>query len=226
MHPLIKILCFIAFAAFVSAGFVEMILSGFGLLLAVWVVTKTFPDGKSFGMLRRMKIFFISISIIYIWFTPGELIFPVLDEWSPTYEGFILALLRISALCVLVLGVTTLLKLTPKEELICGLYYFSYPFSMLGLNRKKLIARIILTFDIASSAAPRENNKIREKLSIPNYIDSMVDRFVQKIVGAIDVKNPPKELVVVISPPPSYKEWFVFLSLITFFTVISQSFPV
>jgi len=208
------------FAAFVSTGFVEAILTGFLLLLAVWVVTKTFPDEKSFGMLRRMKIFFISISIIYIWFTPGELVFPVLDEWSPTYEGFILALLRISALCILVLGVSTLLKLTPKDELVCGLYYFSYPFSVFGLNREKLIARIMLTLDIASSAAPRENNKIREKLSMPNYINSMVDKFVQKVVAAIDVKDPPKELIVVISPPPSYKEWFLFLGLIIFFTVI------
>ncbi len=224
MHPLIKILCFVVFAAFVSAGVFEIIIAGLGLLLVVWVMTKTFPDETSFGMLRRMKIFFISISIIYIWFTPGELIIPILDELSPTYEGFILASLRISALCVLVLGVTTLLKLTPKDELICGLYYFSYPFSKLGLNREKLIARIILTLDISSSNAPRENNKIREKRSIPNYINSMVDRFVEKMVEAIDVNSPPKELIVVISAPPTYKEWFVFLSLISFFTAISQRF--
>lgn len=145
--------------------------------------------------------------------------FPLLDTWSPTYEGVTLASLRVIALCILVMGVSTLLRITPRDELVCGLYYFTYPLSWFGVPRERLIARIILTLEFAANPPVRVNkNKNKtEKLTVSHYLDSMIERFSVNMEKAIDVDASHQELIVELLPPPTKLEWFYFLSLILFF---------
>ncbi|MDH5258174.1 MAG: hypothetical protein OEX07_09195, partial [Gammaproteobacteria bacterium] len=82
MHPLISLICFIIFAAFVSLGQVASSMLGLLFLLVVWVISRQLPAAKAWAMIKRLRIFFVSILIMYLWFTPGQLIWPVLASWS------------------------------------------------------------------------------------------------------------------------------------------------
>ena len=170
-------------------------------------------------MLRRMKILFISMFIVYLWFTPGQLIYPVLNDWSPTYEGFYLALLKMLALAVLILAVTSLLRLTPRDQLVCGIYYVSYPITWFGLRRDRLIARTILTLELASQPAVRKEQS-KQKLAFSQYMNALVNQFAENFKDAIEPQLLLQDLEVEILPPPSIRQWLMLLSLLIFVIVV------
>ena len=219
MHPLIKILGFIIFAILVSVGTLDAVVAGAMLLTVVWLVSRSYPNKRCLAMLRRMKILFISIFLVYLWFTPGELMLPALDNWSPTYEGLTLALLKVSALAVLILGVTSLLRLTPKDQLVCGIYYVSYPMTWFGMQRDKLISRTVLTLELASEPLlPRKSS--RQKLALSQYMDVLVNKFVESFHQALEPETSLADLNVQIMPPPSIPQWLILFGFLGFVVAI------
>lgn len=105
-------------------------------------------------MLRRLRWFFVSLLVLYFWFTPGEPVFSVDAQWSgwlPTREGVAEGGIRIAALIVIVLAVNVLVIATSREQLLTGLLWLASPLESLGANRERFALRITLVL----GAAPR-----------------------------------------------------------------------
>lgn len=164
VHPLIRLLSFIIFAAFVSLGQTMSSILGMVILVVVYALSCQLPAPVAWRMIKRLRIFFVSIFIMYLWFTPGELLFPGFVSWSPTFEGLWYGIQRILALVIMVLGVECLLRLTDRTALLCGLYYIAYPFKWLGVDRNRFIIRILLTLEaVDSTGMPGEKMAFKLK---------------------------------------------------------------
>ncbi|MBK1673823.1 hypothetical protein CKO35_11000 [Ectothiorhodospira shaposhnikovii] len=147
MHPALKILGVILFILCVAqAGWIVL---GVGGGLAVAALAATGPAGVSqfWNMSRRLKWFFLSIILVFGWFTPGA---PLLDwagSWSPAREGLMMGLQRTLVLVLAVAAVVWLLQATSRESLVRGLLWLTRPLAPLGLPRERFAVRLVLTLE-------------------------------------------------------------------------------
>ena len=217
VHPLVRLISFIVFAAFVALGETESSVIGFVFLLLVWLLSAQLPSTKAWLMIKRLKIFFISILIMYLWFTPGQLLWPPLDHWSPTYEGLYQGLQRIVALILMVLGVEALLRLTNRSDLLVGLYYLATPFQWLGVRREQFIIRVLLTMEAVQPKEKPQANYYFSWRKFPEYLDrvaqGLADRFNQ--VSEQELKFHPVEIEI--KSPPGWLQWLIPISMTLLF---------
>jgi energy-coupling factor transporter transmembrane protein EcfT len=101
-------------------------------------------------MLKRMRWLFLSMLVIYFWFTPGQAFLPFIADYSPTWQGIRMAGYRIGSLVVIVVAVNIVIKSTPKELITSGLLWLLEPLSYVGLPHERLAVRIVLTFNMIS----------------------------------------------------------------------------
>jgi energy-coupling factor transporter transmembrane protein EcfT len=97
-----------------------------------------------------MRWLFLSMLIIYFWFTPGQSIFAIMVDYSPTWQGIQMAGYRIGSLVVIVVAVNIVIKSTPKELITSGLLWLLAPLRYVGLPHERLAVRIVLTFNMIS----------------------------------------------------------------------------
>jgi len=223
MHPLIRLVCFVIFAASVSLGEGAIILTGIMLLILVMVVSRQKPSSKLWQMLKRMRIFYLSILLVYLWFTPGEIIFTWIAAWSPTYEGVYLALEKILALCILVAAVEALLRLTPRNHLLSGLYYLATPLTLLGVNRNQFIVRVMLTLDLVTADPPQllPRGKSATKIPLHHYFHHIAQKLADKITDTINMKKQHAPMMFELQAPPTYLQWLWPIGLFFLFWMIS-----
>jgi len=101
-------------------------------------------------MLKRMRWFFLSITIVYLWFTPGEPLFHLTYtplSLVPTFEGMELGLHRIFILILIIFMVNLLLKTTPQPRLLAAIYWWLRPMKYIGMNPPRAALRISLVLD-------------------------------------------------------------------------------
>ncbi len=147
MHPVIKIVCFLLFALFLTQARVDVIVSALMIFVFLYLYGIRFDLRSAWKMLRRMRWLFISIAVTYLWFTPGVPLVPLLQEYSPTTEGVGEAALRIATLALIVVLVNLLLHTTSREELIGAIRWLVGPLSLFGLERDRLALRMVLVLD-------------------------------------------------------------------------------
>ncbi len=147
MHPVIRLLCFVVFSLALALGQWPVLLAGAGmLLLAYWRAgCRVSPQG--WRMLRRLRWFFLSIAVLYLWFTPGTLLWPALGGWSPSWEGLAQAAGRAARLAAIVLAADLLLQLTSREQLLSALYRLARPLAPLGFPAERFALRLSLTME-------------------------------------------------------------------------------
>jgi len=219
MHPLMRLLCFIIFAAFVSLGEYPIIGFGFIILSGVWIVSGHGPSVKAWQMLKRLKLFYFSILLVFLAFTPGEIMLSLFGNWYLTYEGLNQAAEKILALCLLVLGVETLLRLTPRNSILSGLFYLSAPLRYLGLNREQFIIRIMLTLDLVTNEPLMMPKKTKKKMS--DYFNDITQQIADKITQTINHQVPSTAIAFDLHVTPSYLQWLWPSSLLLLFWCIS-----
>ena len=148
MHPVIRIAVFIIFTLSLAAGGRGQLLAGAVLLGALFFWTGAGPWSAAWRMLRRMRWLFLSLAVVYFWFTPGT---PLLDiapaaaAWLPTWEGLMHGGTRIAALVLMVLAASLLVRLTPRDDLFAALHWLAAPLRVLGVARERLALRIALS---------------------------------------------------------------------------------
>jgi len=223
LHPLISLLSFIVFAAFVSLGQTASSAAGFLLLMLVWLVSRQLPELKAWLMIKRLRIFFLSIFIMYFWFTPGQLVWPLLDRWSPTYDGLAQGMERILALIILVLGVESLLRLMSRSELLVGLFYLATPLLRFGINRERFIVRVLLTLEAVNVQPSLDSNNHRFEMrqfkvrQISQYLAKISEMLAARFSLAENQSLNIEELVVEIKSPPGWIQWLIPLALFIIF---------
>lgn len=218
MHPLILFVCFIVFAAFVALGDFYVSLFGLFVLGLFWGLFSIVPTKRAWKMLLRMKLFFISILLLYVWFTPGKLVVPVMDHWSPTYEGLYFGSERILALIILVMAVDSLLTYLPKEKILTALYYFFTPLDRLGFDRERFVVRTYLTLDAVSSGEQRFVAIEKQHLSnFSAYLDAVAAHIDSLLHSPMKKEMLNQEVVIEIDKPPALTSWAVPVGLLLCF---------
>src|SRR3569833_940968 len=165
MHPVIRLVCFMMLSlALAVGGWLHLLLGALEEAVmfaragaAAWVTIMP--------MMRRMRWLWLSLVVIYFWFTPGVAVVPVPDAWAawvPTVEGLALGALRIAALASMVATVL-LLHFTPREQLFAALHWLTAPLGLFGVSRERVAVRVALTLAAVAEVrsevqemAPRE----------------------------------------------------------------------
>ncbi|MDX1810580.1 MAG: hypothetical protein R3240_01415 [Gammaproteobacteria bacterium] len=221
MHPLIVLVCFILFAGFVSLGSGALLAAGLFLLVVSGLLLRTGPGARAWRMLSKMRLFFLSIFILYVWFTPGELLFFALDHWSPTWEGLTFGGERVLALVLLVLAVDMLLKTLSREQILCGLFYCFYPLTLLGFSRDKFMIRTWLTLEaVTSHPVAKPPRKSFDLKHFPAYIDALAGR-IRDLLEQANAKACEEEIIIEIEGPPIWYHWLLPIGVLIYFSGIS-----
>lgn len=116
MHPAIRILVLLAFAAMIP-WLPVTVLVGIAVLLLVFGVCRPGTGRLMWRGVCRIRWLLLSLAILYLWFSPGEPLFPSLAHLSPSLAGAELALQQLAVLLVMVGAASGLLSRIPPHEL-------------------------------------------------------------------------------------------------------------
>ena len=148
MHPVIRIVTFFIIAISVAVGNVQHLLLACLLLAAGYVAVHAEVFSVNWKMLKRMKWLFLSIFIVYLWFTPGDRLFQSDYVISPTIQGIEIGFIRVASLVVIVFAVNLLIRTIVKDDLIAAILWLLKPLKTFGLPHEKLAIRMALTLDM------------------------------------------------------------------------------
>jgi hypothetical protein len=253
MHPVIKIVSFLVFGAAVSMGNGQVLLAGVSLVLPLYIFGNNIHFHSSLVMLKRLKWLFVSILIVYLFFTPGQLLWPDV-VWSPTVEGLTQGLLRVAILVLLVAAVNLLISSTEQDDFLSAILWCLWPLSFVGLPHERLAVRITLTFDEVSQIRKHHLYENYDK-SAKGEVNTAVSNVTSNVVSNVTKQEPlvsqePKLLAIAgtanrlfrsvisaaetapvreISLPeesrPPVHQWLIPVLLITLFTVVKYIDP-
>jgi len=212
IHPVIRLASLIAFATSVSLGQAgDVALAVFILFCLYLFLGFSYLSGVS-TLLRRMKWFFISITVLYLWFTPGEAIFstgPAWSTWWPTIEGLQHALHRVTALIVIIAAVSLLLKTTSRTQLLTAIYSLAYPFQYLGLSRERLAIRMTLVLGLVDESSllmkdvrERVRNQANSKVT---YIGQLAGELFKEAIQRAEAMPSVQVEITIGHPVPLYQ---------------------
>ena len=195
-------------------------------------------------MLKRLKWLFISILIVYLFFTPGQLLWPDV-VWSPTVEGLMQGLLRVAVLVLLVAAVNILISSTDQDEFLSAILWCLRPLSFVGLPHERLAVRITLTFDEVSQIRKHhlyesydESPKGKANAAVSNVASnvSKVEPLMSqepKLLAIAETANrlflsvihtaetaPVREIVLPQESRPPAHQWLIPALLITLFAAV------
>ncbi len=153
IHPGLAILTFLLFALGVAHG-------GWTTVALAWAMTLPlllfFPPhwATIARLVIRMRWLWLSLLVLYFWFTPGRLLIPSLGAWSPTLEGVGLGWLRVAVLLVMVVASQLLIQLSGREGLVAGLVWLLAPLRLVGVPVRRLSLRLSLVLDLVPKIDP------------------------------------------------------------------------
>ncbi len=157
-------------------------------------------------MLLRLRWLFLAIVVLYGWMSPGQALFPGMESLSPSREGVMSGLQRLSGLVLIMSSASYLLACTNQRQLFSGLYSLLSPVSLLGLSRDKIVLRLALTMNsvqairsIVSAAATTKHPT--GFLGLPTRLAEAFARVIQAAETAtLDVVE-----IEVLAPPAAWQ---------------------
>jgi len=230
MHPVIKIVSFLVFGAAVSIGDGKILLTGVSLVLPLYIFGNKIHFHTSLIMLKRLKWLFVSILVVYLFFTPGQLLWPDVD-WSPTLEGLTQGLLRVAVLVLLVAAVNFLISSTKQDKFLSAILWCLRPLSFVGLPHERLAVRITLTLDEVSQIRKThlyENRDKSDRQKISNTVKQepkllaiagMADRLFQSVISNAET-TPVREISLPEESAPPVYQWLMPALLVALFSAV------
>lgn len=107
---------------------------------------------RFFTLLRRTRWIMVSLLLIYGYVTPGEAVWAAAGTYSPTHTGLIDGALQLGRLIGALAGLSIVLNLLSRQQLLSGIYALTYPVQVLGISRERIAVRLALTLHYAESA--------------------------------------------------------------------------
>lgn len=154
MHAVIKIICFLVFSAAISMGDAGVLLVGLLMVVPLYFFNIAEQErvhlGTAVMMLKRLRWLLLSIFIVYVFFTPGVLVWPGV-LWSPTEEGVLQGLSRVAVLVLIVAAVNVLLVSTKQADFLAAVHWCLQPLAWFGMPHQRLAVRIALTLESVSA---------------------------------------------------------------------------
>ena len=141
-NTLTQLLTFFLLAIIVNLLNIQYIFSILFILLIIIVLNN--PQ-HFLHSVRRFKWFFLVMIVIFAFNTPGEHIATWPFEVSPTYEGLKAGSTQLLRIVVMLAGLSLVLTLNTKQQLISGFYFLFLPLKYLGVKVERFAARLWLT---------------------------------------------------------------------------------
>lgn len=220
MHAVIKIVSFLIFGAAVALGNQQMLLAATMLVVLLYLGGHGHL-GHAMKLLRRLRWLLVSILLVYLFFTPGQLLLPALS-WGPTLEGMVQGAVRIAALALLVFAVNWLLESTEQEAFLSATLWCLSPLALTGFPHERLAVRISLTLDAVRGTreAYLENSCEQDvggtRMSI---IVQRAQRLVNRVIEQADAA-PLSEISVPQQSSPPILQWLIPVLLAVFFIML------
>jgi len=151
IHPVIRIFTFLVFAGLISmVDLTGLILAGTALAVLYLLIGPEYFR-PAWMMITRMRWFFLSITIIYFWFTPGQPLFfhllPFSPDWLPTRQGVETGTLRVGSLVLIIMAVNLLLRTSSQDQLFAAIHWMARPLTWLGVSPDILAVRMVLVME-------------------------------------------------------------------------------
>ena len=207
-------------------------LLGIVLVGTVVVIMRFKSIELSLRILKRMKWFFLSILIVYLWFTPGS---PVIDSslpGIPTVEGISTGLLRVMSLMLIIFAVNYFVSAIARTILIEAIVWLLTPLSWAGIDNKVVALRIALVLELLPkvqnivldvkqeykdqrtglNAGSRRNKVVSILVTASRLLEQLFVRIVDEAV-----EMPAERISVATSRTPPVVQWVVPVLLIAAF---------
>ena len=147
MHPIIRVVTFFVFSLSMAFGHALHLVLAAVLLVLGYILEQKSQFTSNWLMLKRMRWLFLSIFIVYFWFTPGEPLISAIQNYSPSVEGIRMGFYRVCSLIFIVLAVTLLVRTIEKNELVSSILWLLKPLHFIGFPHERLAVRMALTLD-------------------------------------------------------------------------------
>jgi|SRR3989338_7135320 len=159
MHPLIRIICLIAFAILLQLALWPVLGTAGALLLMAlaWRGASTF-----YVLMRRARWLLLSILLIYAYATPGEFLPGLADHLAPTYEGLQAGLTQMGRLTAMLAALSVLLASSSRQDIMVGVYLLLQPLRPLGIAPERFAARLWLTLHYVETIPPGVFQRLRQ----------------------------------------------------------------
>jgi len=230
VHPVIRILCFLVYCGFVAFGNFSTLLFASAIFGVLLVKAELLNFSVYLQHLKRLKWFLLSILLVYLWFTPGQAIFPAFPVLSPSYEGLKLGAERVIALIYMVFALHILIKSIATDRIIEAILWLLEPIRWIGLSHKVLAVRISLTLQVLDQvqvicARPTEelnrkdfSNGVRQQ--VLKKVNAVADRVTDIFVAVIQSAELMPAQTIAINPntslPPVFQWFYPMLLLLGF----------
>ena len=137
----------------------------------------------------RTRWLLLVLVLGYAYSLPGQPLFPLFGDYSPSIEGLLHGARQAMGLMVLLVWLDVLVLAQPTERLLGGLYQLAWPFARLGLDCGRLALRLGLTLKAIEKLERGRGNLMRlldqndvsglpERIQIqtrpPRFIDLLV----------------------------------------------------
>ena len=148
MHPVIRVICFLILSSFVVFGGINELVLGLVVVSSVVLIKRFQSLELSLRIIKRMKWFFLSILIVYLWFTPGEPLMNIDLPGVPTLEGVRTGLLRVMSLALIIFAVNYFVSAIARARLVEAIIWLLYPMKWIGIDNGTIALRIALALEL------------------------------------------------------------------------------
>ena len=172
MHPAVRIISLVIVSIFLTqGGWFTLLITG-AILLPFYIVHRDLWL-SAIKMLFRLKWFFISILLIYYFYTP-DVTQSTQTTISQISGRIIPGLFRIAVLIIILFSVNLLIKTTSKEQILSALLWLFSPLNYFSVKTERISLRAVLTLEYIESLSLRLT-KYKEKQSFEVYTASGSD---------------------------------------------------
>ncbi len=226
MHAVIQIVSFLVLGAAVSVGDKQLLLASALLVVPLYLVSGWRHWPQAWKMLTRLRWLFLSMLVVYLFFTPGQLLWPTV-EWSPTVEGLSQGLLRIGSLVLLVLAVNLLIAGSEQAAFLSAIVWCLRPLCIFGLQHERLAVRLTLALDAVSKVRGDYRDGVRGETTAEQ--GSKIQAIVQtasRLFGDAETRArsvTPHQIALPEETHPPLIQWLIPLALVILFVAIKMA---
>ncbi|MBA1149591.1 hypothetical protein H0Z60_21330 [Ectothiorhodospiraceae bacterium WFHF3C12] len=208
MHPVVSLGLVVAVIVCLAAGgWPDILVAATACALALPRV----PDLRLPGLARslwRLRFFYLSLLILYAWFSPGKALFPALGFFSPSLSGIATAARYIAFLAVITTLVQLLMARFPREELVAALRWWLTPCRAIGLDPDRVALRLMLVAEVLPRLRELAGEATESTVS-GRRADGIVPRaaaIYERTLKEAETVTPPR-LELVRLPTPGAMDW-------------------
>lgn len=174
LHPATQIMLWVVCA--VSIQFLHP-LTLVLLLLIFLTIAYCIHAQRLFSLMQRTRWIMFSILLIYLFATPGEELWS--GPYAPTYEGGVEGVLQLGRLLSVLAGLSILLSILSREQLMSGIYCLASPLKYIGVPRERVVVRLALTLLYAETAMSITAADWRTAISEAIFREELPAKYIQ-----------------------------------------------